>query len=813
MVKTIQDVDTTQTATFANLPAGWSGVPQPLSSGLLRAQATTSFDELGRAYRTDTYSVDPSSGSVGSYTLSAQVWYDSRGNAIETLAPGGLVQKTVYDGAGRATARYTTDGGGDTGYGDAATVTGDTVLDQAEFTYDASGNVLSTVARARFHDASGTGALGTPASGVAARVRYMGFYYDLSDRLTAGVDVGTNGGTAWTRPGSVPTGSSTVLVTATSYDAAGRVEDVTDPAGRVYRTEYDALGRTTKTVANYVDGVVSNTDDKTTGYAYTGAGMTALTAYLTGGGVQTTQSVYGVTVAGGSAVESNDAVGATRWPDPTTGAASSGQQETTTVNALGQTLTMTDRNGSVHTLTYDVLGRVVSDAVTTLGSGVDGAVRRVETAYDGQGNAYLVTSYDAASSGSVVNQVQRAFNGLGQLVTEYQAHGGAVNTATSPKVQYAYSEMPSGADHSRLTSITHADGYVLTYNYASGLNDSISRLSSLSDTTGTLEAYSYLGLGTVVVRAHPQPNVDLSYAKRSGEGVGDAGDQYTGLDRFGRVVDQRWLNPTTGTATDRFQYGYDAAGNRTFRDNLVSAAFGEVYTYDALDQLASFSRGTLNGPRTGITGAAARSQGWATDAVGNFTGVTTNGTTQTRTANAQNEITAVGGATTPTYDANGNMTGDETGRLFVYDAWNRLVVVKNSGGTTLETFGYDGLNRRVAQTAGGTTTDLYYSAAWQVLTEKVGSATTVRYVWSPVYVDALVLRDRDTNADGTLDERLWVQQDANWNVTALVDGTGRPAGGVACVIYFSLRRPRPTSTRSPSTSAKRRGSPDSARRR
>ena len=54
-----------------------------------------------------------------------------------------------------------------------------------------------------------------------------------------------------------------------------------------------------------------------------------------------------------------------------------------------------------------MLGRVIVDAVTTLGSGVDGAVRRIETAYDGQGNPFLVTSYDAASSGSIVNQVQR----------------------------------------------------------------------------------------------------------------------------------------------------------------------------------------------------------------------------------------------------------------------------------------------------------------------------------------------------------------------------------------------------------------------
>jgi RHS repeat-associated protein len=35
-----------------------------------------------------------------------------------------------------------------------------------------------------------------------------------------------------------------------------------------------------------------------------------------------------------------------------------------------------------------------------------------------------------------------------------------------------------------------------------------------------------------------------------------------------------------------------------------------------------------------------------------------------------------------------------------------------------------------------------------------------------------VLRDRDTNGDGTLDERLWVVQDANYNVTALFDNSG-----------------------------------------
>ena len=149
----------------------------------------------------------------------------------------------------------------------------------------------------------------------------------------------------------------------------------------------------------------------------------------------------------------------------------------------------------------------------------------------------------------------RKFDGLGQLTTEYQSHSGAVNTSTTTSVQYAYSEMVSGANHSRLTSMTHPNGRVIGYNYATGLDSNISRLSSITDSGVTLESYSYLGVGTVVARSHPQPGVDLSYVKLSGESVGDAGDPYTGLDRFGRIVDQRWRSGSTDK--DRFTYTYD----------------------------------------------------------------------------------------------------------------------------------------------------------------------------------------------------------------------------------------------------------------
>ena len=48
--------------------------------------------------------------------------------------------------------------------------------------------------------------------------------------------------------------------------------------------------------------------------------------------------------------------------------------------------------------------------------------------------------------------------------------------------------------------MTYANGRVLDYVYGSGLDDAISRLTSLTGNSTTLESLSYLGLGTVVKR-------------------------------------------------------------------------------------------------------------------------------------------------------------------------------------------------------------------------------------------------------------------------------------------------------------------------
>jgi RHS repeat-associated protein len=282
----------------------------------------------------------------------------------------------------------------------------------------------------------------------------------------------------------------------------------------------------------------------------------------------------------------------------------------------------------------------------------------------------------------------------------------------------------------------------------------------------------------VVRRAHSQPGVDLTYLKQTGESNTDAGDQYTGLDRFGRVIDQRWIKTSDGSHTDRFKYGYDRNSNRLYRENLVNTVFSELYHangasngYDLLNQLTEFRRGTLSDTNSdGVpdtVATASRTQAWDYDALGNFDSQTSDGVAQTRTANKQNQIISISGAGTPAFDANGNMTGDEQGRALKYDAWNRLVELKQ-GATILASYAHDGLNRRGTE---GTRT-LYYSAKWQVIEERASGVAVVQAVFSPVYVDAITVRDRDTDGNGTLDERLWVQQDANWNITALLNGSG-----------------------------------------
>ncbi len=135
----------------------------------------------------------------------------------------------------------------------------------------------------------------------------------------------------------------------------------------------------------------------------------------------------------------------------------------------------------------------------------------------------------------------------------------------------------------------------------------------------------------------------------------------------------------------------------------------------------------------------------------------------------------------------------------IYDAWNRLVEVKD-GASIIAKYEYDALNRRTMKeydSGGPAGVDsyrhFYYNTSWQTLeTRQTASAAAApdlvnpeyQYVWSLRYIDTPICRDKDaddqgTNDDGDCndyvdpavgggDEHLFYVTDANMNVTGLV---------------------------------------------
>src|SRR5207302_5987234 len=162
-----------------------NGVPAAPSSSLLREQTTTSYDDQQRKYQTQVFVVNQTTGALSSTGLTTSTWYDHRGNAIKSAAPGGVVTKKQYDGAGRVIVAYTSDGGGDTTWADAGNVIGDNVLSQIESQYDGDGNAILTIDRERFHNETATGALGNATTAPLARVSYDAKYVDAANRVTA----------------------------------------------------------------------------------------------------------------------------------------------------------------------------------------------------------------------------------------------------------------------------------------------------------------------------------------------------------------------------------------------------------------------------------------------------------------------------------------------------------------------------------------------------------------------------------------------------------------------------------------------------
>ena len=159
-------------------------------------------------------------------------------------------------------------------------------------------------------------------------------------------------------------------------------------------------------------------------------------------------------------------------------------------------------------------------------------------------------------------------------------------------------------------------------------------------------------------------------------------------------------------------YSYDANGNITSitKDGVVQ----ESYTYDALNQLKTVTRG-------GVTTT------YEYDAGGNILSKTTGNTAVTygyTDANWKDKLTSYNGQSI-TYDAIGNPLSYRDGLAFTWKNGRQLAALSKTG--TSASYKYDDSGVRTSKTVNGVTTT-YYFAGSQALGQSSSDGSSVKYL-------------------------------------------------------------------------------------
>jgi RHS repeat-associated protein len=436
------------------------------------------------------------------------------------------------------------------------------------------------------------------------------------------------------------------VTTYDSYDASGRVTQITDPNGLRSNYTYNARGRVITVTLTPPAGTA-----QITSYAYNPSG-----------------DVTSVT-----------------FPD--------GRILTYTYDAALYLRQVTDNLGNQIRYKYDLKGNRTQtytyDPSSTL-------VRKIDSAYDIRNH---ITSINAA--GSITQQVSDAvgnltretdpknnpatthgYDALNRLMQTIDALSGTtavsydvndrVKQVTAPNnasTQYLYDDLGN------LLQETGLDRGNISYSY-----DAAGNVIYQTDARGVSASYAYDALNRLTSVDYPGTAEDITYTY-------DTGTNCTaGVGRPCQVVD------ASGTT----QYGYDAFGNITQqRKTELGVTYITSYAYDAGNRLTS------------VTYPDGRNVTYTRDAVGRISGVTTtvNGSNQTivsgRTYRADGLLLTQnygnGLNETRTYDLQGRLTNQALGtadtRVYGFDANSNVTSAQNAFQTG--SYGYDALDRLI----------------------------------------------------------------------------------------------------------------------
>jgi len=416
------------------------------------------------------------------------------------------------------------------------------VLDRLLTVTDTLGNIVSSS-----YDACGR--LLSQSDGLGTLMTYT---YDNAGRL-----IRTNTPTT-----SYYDGSSVSQVTQYSYDADGRLTQVTDPAGKTSGYRYDALGRTltatdpagrTATCTYDALNLTATTDPKGQTFNYTYDGLNRLTQLSAPG--QTISYSY---LANGLVHTMTDAGGSTTYSYDNDNRLTQAQTPQGTIrygyNLAGLTTSATYPQGTVR-YEYDNQGRLST-------------IKRPDASYAGL----------AFDSGDRITQLSqyRSDNGL-FLRTTYSYNALSritkIQNTTGPTLSLAYS-YDARANVTAKTATTVGGTTTSTYGY-----DLLGHITSTSS-NGSLTRYAFDAMGN-----------------RSKINTASGTSTYT----YDSQTVRRLLSVTTPSGN--FSFSYDANGNTSGK---VTSTGTWTYSYDPFNRLTGVQWNGVSQATYGYNGRGQR---------------------------------------------------------------------------------------------------------------------------------------------------------------------------------------------------------------
>ncbi|MFV0459027.1 MAG: RHS repeat-associated core domain-containing protein, partial [Actinomycetales bacterium] len=670
---------------------------------------TAEYNDLGWVVRRVVTSHDYPDGLVT--TMS----YDARGQVVQTTAPATtdavtgqahqVQESVVFDASGAVASRTVRDVAG-------------TDLDRvADVSWDSGGRMRSTTTRVGTEQAPLTTTYEYDKAGNLAAVvdpadRVTTFTYTPRDELATTLRVGVQAAGA----------TGDVLMSAYTYDAAGRVHTETDVLGRTLRYEYDAVGRRTRTVLlDVVDPDTTHRDLVLEQVSYDQVGN--VTSSTTGNGQITSTTSYDALnrvvssefdpvgpanpqglarvvryerdpagrVTAQTTTDSTDTVqvryGYGLGERPESSTVENGEVDITTwtrFNDRGLPVEVTDPRGSgpgdpafTTTTTFDEAGRPVVVAGPPVQVEAVGLSRpTASTGYDAFGNPVHHQDASGAVTTARFDQLDRQVSMVLPAYTRPDT-GQTLESVTSWSYdrvgRLAWQTTPDGVTEYTYDDLDHlirrqdpagASGPVVT----SWSVDRAGRVNQSVDPTGAVVAVEYDTLDRAVA--------STQYVRAvAGAPATTATTRYSYDDRGFLVAE---VTPTGSVS----RYAYDAAGQVRTSTDAVGASWS--FDYDVAGRVRSSGDPLGRQARTEFDQAGRPvAQEWA-DANG-----------------------AVLARTSTEYDAAGNPISVRSARGFEtttrYDAAGRVVSVTDPIGEGVwrtQSLGYDAAGRVVRSTDG-----------------------------------------------------------------------------------------------------------------